>query len=126
MYNDIAIIRELLQRISDATELIQSKISSVQTADDFLQSPDGMFLLSGICMQLIFIGESVKNLDKKTGKEYLDKYPEIPWKDIMGLRDIIVHEYHRIDEDEIFLIIHRDLPPLKQAVLQMLSLLPLS
>lgn len=80
MYNDIAIIRELLQRISDATELIQSKISSVQTADDFLQSPDG----------------------------------------------IIVHEYHRIDEDEIFLIIHRDLPPLKQAVLQMLSLLPLS
>ena len=39
-------------------------------------------------MQLIFIGESVKTIDMKTDQVYLRQYPQIPWKSIMGLRDI--------------------------------------
>ena len=40
-------------------------------------------------MQLIFIGESVKVIDNKTNHSYLNKYPNVPWSEIMGLRDII-------------------------------------
>ena len=68
-----------------------------------------MFILSGICMQLVFIGESVKTIDNKTNHSYLIKYTDIPWTAIMGLRDIIAHEYHRIDEEEIFAVVNKDL-----------------
>ena len=70
-------------------------------------------------MQLIFIGESVKTIDNKTSNRYLINYPDIPWGQIMGLRDIIAHEYHRIDEEEIFNIIKVELSPLLSTVRRM-------
>ena len=47
-------------------------------------------------MQLVLIGESAKVLDIKN-PDYLAKYPEIPWVEIIGLRNMIAHEYHHID-----------------------------
>ena len=49
--------------------------------------------LDAICMQLIAIGESVKNLDKVTAGVLLANYPEFEWKRVMGLRDILSHHY---------------------------------
>lgn len=109
----------LLDRIESSILLIQSKSELIRTPDDFLLTPDGTFLLSGICMQLIFIGESIKSIDTKAGHDYLTRYPAIPWKEIMGLRDIIAHEYHRIDEEEIYNVIKHDLPPLLETVREM-------
>lgn len=40
-------------------------------------------------MKLSAVGESLKNLDKITNHELLPKYPEIPWKNVMGVRDFI-------------------------------------
>ena len=111
----------LLSRIEESIVLILSQTKHIRKADDFMLSPDGMFTLSGVCMQLIYIGESVKNIDSKTNHEYLSAYPEIPWTDVMGLRDIIAHEYHRIDEDEIFRVITKDLQPLLEVVRRMKS-----
>lgn len=84
--------------------------------EDFISYQTGMFLLSGICMQLIFIGESVKVIEKKTEGAYLIKYPMIPWIEIMGLRNLIAHQYHRIDEEEIFNVIYDDLDELQNTV----------
>ncbi|MDO4755272.1 MAG: DUF86 domain-containing protein [Parabacteroides sp.] len=112
-------IGELLNRIEEAILLIQSKSGLISKPDDFLLTQDGMFILSGICMQLIFIGESVKVIDDKAGSTYLKQYSNLPWKEIMGLRDIIAHEYHRIDEEEIFNVIKSDLEPLLTTIQQM-------
>ena len=57
--------------------------------------------LDSICMQLIAIGESLKNFDKVTSKKVLSKYPEIEWKRVIGLRDIITHHYFDLSP-EIF------------------------
>ena len=70
------------------------------------------------------IGESIKTIDNKTSHAYLTNYPNICWTQIMGLRDIIVHEYHRIDEEEIFNIIKVDLSPLLLTIRQMKKELP--
>ncbi len=70
-------------------------------------------------MQLVFIGESVKTIDNKTNHSYLIKYTDIPWTAIMGLRDIIAHEYHRIDEEEIFAVVNKDLISLLKIIQQM-------
>jgi uncharacterized protein with HEPN domain len=72
-------------------------------------------------MLLIYIGESIKSIDAKTELKYLVNYPEIPWTDIMGLRNIIAHEYHRIDEEEIFRVMTYDLQPLLEMVQKMKS-----
>lgn len=75
--------------------------------------------MGGVCMQLIQIGESVKALDQKTNSTYLSAYPEIPWKDIKGLRNIIAHEYANVDEEEIFNVVQNDLPKLLSVVKRM-------
>ena len=114
-------IYSLLTRIEDAILLIESQTKHIKHADDFMLTQEGTFTLSGVCMQLIYIGESVKSIDAQTDSQYLVNYPEIPWTDIMGLRNIIAHEYHRIDEDEIFSVITSDLQPLLEVVRKMKS-----
>ena len=111
-------IFQLLQRIEEAVLLIQSQMGRISCPEDFLHSQDGVFTLSGVCMQLVFIGESVKVIDSKD-RNYLAKYPDIPWSAIMGLRDIIAHEYHRIDEEEIYAVVNNDLPSLLEQVRKM-------
>ena len=119
--NQKKIIFSLLTRIEDSILLIQSQSTHIKKADDFVLSPEGTFTLSGVCMLLIYIGESIKSIDAKTESQYLVNYPEIPWTDIMGLRNIIAHEYHRIDEDEIFRVMTCDLQPLLEMVQKMKS-----
>lgn len=116
---DKDIIKSLLSNIEEAIMLIESQSARVTSAEDFVRSQEGVFLMGGICMQLIQIGESVKAIDNKTAQLYLMRYPEIPWADIKGLRNIIAHEYHRIDEDEIFDIMQNDLPKLLDTVRKM-------
>lgn len=109
-------VLELLNRINDSICLIQSQRDRIKKPEDFISNQTGMFLLSGICMQLIFIGESVKVIEKKTEGTYLSNYPNIPWIEIMGLRNLIAHQYHRIDEEEIFNVIYDDLDELQNTV----------
>ncbi|MCF0195104.1 MAG: DUF86 domain-containing protein [Bacteroidaceae bacterium] len=114
-----SIVYALLKEIEASIVLIAEQTACVQSPDYFTSSQDGMFALGGVCMQLIFIAEKVKSLDTKTNGTLLAKYPEIPWKDIIGLRNIIAHEYHRVDEEEIFAIIKNDLPHLLATIRQM-------
>lgn len=118
MFDKVRIL-SLLGRIEDAITLINENTGSYKSANDFLESSDGMFALSGVCMQLVLIGESVKVIDSKTGHAYLSRYTGIPWTDVMGLRDIIAHEYHHIDAEEIFKVITIDLPVLLDTIKQM-------
>ena len=108
-------IYQLLERIEDAILLVQSQMGRITRPEDFVYSQDGVFTLSGICMQLIFIGESVKVIDHKDNA-YLSQYPDTPWEAIMGLRDIIAHEYHRVEEEEIYTVVVNDLPALLRQI----------
>ena len=45
----------------------------------------------------------------------------IPWKNVMGVRDIIVHHYFDVDADEIFRICQEDIPQLLQVIRKMLN-----
>jgi len=68
-------------------------------------------------MQLIVIGESLKNFDKVTSKEVLAKYPEINWKRVMGMRDIITHHYFDVDAEAIFDVCKNHISKLKKTIL---------
>ena len=67
-------------------------------------------------MLLITIGEGLKNLDKITNGELLPKYPEIEWKKVKGLRDIISHQYFDVNTEAIFDVCETKLPKLLDVV----------
>ena len=46
-------------------------------------------------------------------KEIQEKYPEIPWKNIIGMRNIIIHTYERVDVSTLWGAAKKDLPSLK-------------
>ncbi|MFA7381909.1 MAG: DUF86 domain-containing protein [Desulfurivibrionaceae bacterium] len=99
---DKALVLEILQRLHTATATILQRFAPVKSVQDFTQSPAGMEKLDSICMLLIAIGESLKNLDKITAGALLSQYPQVDWKKAKGLRDIISHQYFDVDAEEIF------------------------
>ena len=114
---------ELVNMMLDSIHVIQSRTSQIKSANDFLLTPDNTFLLDGICMKLIFMGESVKTIDRLSAGKLFPFFPSIPWKEIMKLRDIIAHHYFKIDVDVIYSTIKEDLPPLQDALAQIKQLL---
>ena len=72
-------------------------------------------------MLLITIVESLKNLDKVTNGELLPEYPEIEWKKVKGLRDIISHQYFDVNAEAIFDVCKEKLPDLIRVVKMMLD-----
>ncbi len=71
-------------------------------------------LKDSVIRRLEIIGEAVKNIPNN----FKEKYPEVPWKKIAGLRDIITHTYFNIDLDITWEIIKKDLPDLKERMLK--------
>lgn len=118
---DTLIAYHTLELIQESLEKILLRFSGISCSDDFLLSDGGMMKLDSICMKLTAIGESLKNLDKITNKELLVQYPEIPWKYVMGVRDIIVHHYFDVDADEIYRICKEDIDPLYQMIKQIMA-----
>ena len=65
-------------------------------------------LFSACCYQIAVIGEAVKRLSSTTRS----KHPEVPWKDIAGMRDRLIHGYDSVDIDELWKTATEDVPAL--------------
>lgn len=126
MQYDKELALNILDRVLTSIEQIENRAQPYHCGDDFLLSPTGVAILDSICMQFIAMGESLKGLDKVTKGLLLPTHPEIAWKRVKGLRDIIAHHYFEIDADQIWWIIEQELPPLKKAILSMKNELTIS
>lgn len=118
---DKRLIADTLRLIEESLLLITKRTQNITTVDDFYLSDSGMMLLDSICMKLIAVGESVKNIDRISNRQLLVNYPQVAWKEVMGLRDIIVHHYFDIDAEEIFKTMKNDIPILLYTIRQMLG-----
>jgi uncharacterized protein with HEPN domain len=117
---DMSLIRERLLQIEESLNRIQRRSSVIKRAEDFTENEDNLDKLGAIAMVLIAIGESFKKIDFETDGQYLEKYPEIDWHGVIGLRNVLAHDYFDIDNEEIFKICRRDIPELLNAVQRML------
>ncbi len=72
-------------------------------------------------MQLINIGEALKQIDKLTEDILLIKYSEIDWKNAKGMRDIITHHYFDVDAEVVFAVIREKLPPIKDVITKIIN-----
>jgi len=118
---DKELVLETLIQIRDALVTIEKRCSFAKSADDFCDSEEGQEKLDSICMKLIAIGESLKNIDKQTDKKLLIQYPHIKWKEIKGIRDILSHHYFDLDAVVIFDICNDEIIQLLETIKQMIN-----
>ena len=118
---DLEIVIDLLQKLQEALNKIQVRMQSVKSVSDLTDSAKGVEKLDLLCMPLIVIGELVKKIEKVTDQSLLKNYPTIPWAEIKGMRNIVVHDYFNIDAEEIFNTCKEDIPRLSKTVDIMIS-----
>jgi uncharacterized protein with HEPN domain len=107
------VTRENRERLHDILEAIDAIRGHATVADD--ASPD--LVRDAILYRLVVIGEAVKALPD----EVRSGAPEINWRGIAGLRDLLTHEYFRIERVRIDEVVERELDPLDEAVAQLLA-----
>ena len=99
--------RVYLQHIRDAIGRILSYTTSGREA--FLATPQAQ---DAVIRNLEIIGEAVKHLSP----ELRQQHPDIPWKQIAGMRDEMIHEYFGVDVAIVWKVVERPLPPLRQTI----------
>ena len=102
MSYDKDLVIEILNQIIEAIEIVQKRCTFAKVEDDFCDTEEGQEKLDGICMKLVAVGESLKNIDKITDKKLLAQYPQVEWKKVKGIRDIITHHYFDLDASVIY------------------------
>lgn len=107
---------EILHQILNSAETVLKRFSKIKSVGDFTDSPEGMEKLDSICMQLIVIGEALKNFDKVTTGSVLLKYQQVEWKKAMGMRDIITHHYVDVNPEAIYDVCRNKIPVLVDAI----------
>ena len=120
------IIESLLKKILQTVERILANSETITSPSFYLLTPSGMERLESTCMLIIAIGEGVKGVDKLTDKKLLSFYPEMDWKGVMGMRDIIAHHYFDLDAEIVYDVIKHDLPKLKDVLQQIIDDLKIS
>ena len=114
-------ILSTLEDIKYSLELIQKRAKNINSSDDFLEDENGLQKLDSIAMRLSAIGEGFKNIDKLSNNQLLIKYPNIPWKNVKGIRDILSHHYFDLDAEVIFNICKKDANELLETTIKIIE-----
>lgn len=106
-----SIILENCKKLNDCFVTLEKYASDL----DEVSFMDNLLIQDAILMRLAIIGEITHAL-KKNIPDLEKKYSDIDWEDIYRLRNIIVHDYYRIDKEIIWNSLQEEIPPLISAV----------
>ncbi len=107
--------RILLGDILEAAELLERYTAGLNR-QEFAGNIEKQ---DAVARRLEIIGESVKRLPK----DLRDQHPDVPWREIAGARDVLVHEYFRIDVDLAWDMVKHDVPNLATRIRAMVATL---
>jgi len=108
--SDPATLGELVAACLRVMEYVRRASRSDLDQDDLL--------FSACCYQIAVIGEAVKRVSLTTRR----KHPEVPWKDISGMRDRLIHGYDSVDLDQLWKTATEDVPALLEQVMTTLAI----
>lgn len=104
-------IRQYLEDIIESTSKLEEYIKNL-TAEDFHKNT---LIQDAVLRRIENIGEAVKHIPK----HLRDRYPDIPWKRIAGMRDILSHEYFGIILENVWNVAKKETLKLKKIILEM-------
>ena len=101
----------------DDTERLRDILEAIERLEKYARQGKTVFeqqelIQTWVIYHLQIIGEAART----TSQEFKARYPEIPWQDASDLRNLIIHEYFRVNLDIIWDIVQNDIPPLKQQI----------
>ena len=94
-----------LSHILDAIKKIEKYIQDI----DEESSKKNDLVQDGVIRQIEIIGEAVKRLSD----DITSQSPQVPWQDIAGVRDKLIHDYFGVDIDTVWLTVKKDIPEFK-------------
>lgn len=110
--NEKLFVEDILLFCEHITEYVQDVEKS-----DFLKN---RMLQDALVRKIEIIGEAVKNISNITR----EKFPNIPWKEIAGMRDKVIHHYSRVDLDIVWKTSTELIPKLKPEIEKILEIFP--
>ena len=106
------LVVENLNLIIERSRLVMERCAEISTYHDFLLTPAKVEKFDAACMIVQVIGELARKVDNGTSSLLLSHYPQVYWRGVFALRNIISHEYSNIDPESIFKVIKKHLPEL--------------
>lgn len=107
--DELAYLRHILDAIAKASSYVQNVDEKAFYATSLIQD--------GVIRQIEIIGEAARYLSP----EFRRKYPQIPWSDISGMRNKLIHGYFGVDLERVWITIIDDLPVLRDQVQKILD-----
>jgi len=108
-------VRDVYERLRDIQESIERIMKyTSQGRDSFDQNE---LVQTWVVHHLEIIGEAARSIPQN----FRDLHPEVPWRQINGMRNILVHHYFGINRDRIWSVVEHDLPDLKASIDAILS-----
>ena len=103
-------MRDVNERLRDIQEAIAQIMKYTHQGRDSFDQDE--LIQTWVVRHLEIIGEAARAIPQ----DFKELYPEMSWKNINGMRNILVHHYFGIDLDVVWAVVENDLPSLKASV----------